>query len=216
MRFLKYLITALGFSLLAASPAVFADNKGYAVMTDPQPTDAGKKVEVIEFFSYTCPHCFGFDPGLKEWVKKQGDNIVFKRIPVGFRPDWVPHQKVYYALEAMGKVEEYHQQIFDAVHVQHAQLRTDEDMINFMVKLGLDKQKFTDAYTSFSVNAKVKRVSQLLPNYKVEGVPLIVIDGRYTTAPDAARGLIGDKSEPELRVAALKVMDDLVLKSKKK
>lgn len=217
MRILKYLITAMSFSLLAASPAVFAQAKGYTVLADVQPTESGKKVEVTEFFGYSCPHCNGFDPALAEWVKKQGDNIVFKRVPVGFRPDWVPHQKLYYALEAMGKTEEFHSKVFKAIHVDHQPLRTDDEIIAFMVKNGVDKQKFADALNSFSVSAKVKRAGQIMTNYKVDQVPLIAVDGRYITSPSKAAEMIGEaKPEPELQAAALKVMDDLVAKSKKK
>ncbi len=216
MRMFKYLITAMSFSLLAASPAVFAQAKGYSVLADPQPTDTGKKVEVIEFFGYSCPHCNGFDPSLGEWVKKQGDNIVFKRVPVAFRPDWVPHQKLYYALEAMGKLEELHSKVFKAIHVERQPLRTDDEVIGFMVKNGLDKQKVTDALNSFSASAKVKRAGQLTANYRVDQVPLVVVDGRYVTSPTKAAELAGDKPEHELQAAALKIMDDLVAKSKKK
>ncbi len=217
MRILKYLITAMSFSLLAASPAVFAQAKGYAVLTEAQPTEAGKKVEVTEFFGYSCPHCNGFDPGLAEWVKKQGDNIVFKRVPVGFSAAWVPHQKLYYALEALGKTEEFHSKVFKAIHVDRQPLRSDDDIIAFMVKNGMDKQKFTDALNSFSVAAKVKRAGQLVTNYKVDQVPLVVVDGRYVTSPSKAAELVGEnKPEHELQAASLKIMDDLVAKSKKK
>lgn len=217
MRIFKYLITAMSFSLLAASPAVFAQAKGYSVLSDVQATESGKKVEVTEFFGYSCPHCNAFDPALAEWVKKQGDNIVFKRVPVGFRPDWVPHQKLYYALEAMGKTEEFHSKVFKAIHAERQPLRTDDEIIAFMVKNGVDKQKIADALNSFSVSAKVKRAGQLAANYKVDQVPLVVVDGRYVTSPSKAAELVGEsKPEHELQAAALKIMDDLVAKSKKK
>lgn len=220
MRIVKYLMASLSFSLLALSPAAFAaDTKGlgYYVMTDPQPTESGKKVEVIEFFGYACPHCFGFDPVLAAWVKKQGDQIVFKRIPANFRPEWVLHARMYYALESLGKNEEMHAKIFNAIHGERQQLNTEEAIINFVAKQGIDKQKFSDAFGSFSVQAKVKRVAQLQATYKVDNVPNVIIDGRYVTAPHLAADLIGrEKSEPDLQQAAIKIMDDLVAKSKKK
>lgn len=217
MRIVKYLMAALSFGLLALGPAAFAADTGYEVLTDPQPTESGKKVEVIEFFAYGCPHCFGFDPVLAAWVKKQGDHIVFKRIPVNFRPEWVLHQRMYYALEAMGKNEEMHAKIFNAMHGEHKQINTEDAIISFVASQGIDKQKFTDAFGSFSVQAKVKRVAQLQTNYKIEQVPLVIIDGRYITSPFKAGSLVGhEKSEPELQQAAVKIMDDLVAKSKKR
>ncbi|MEN9866061.1 MAG: hypothetical protein RL748_1651 [Pseudomonadota bacterium] len=220
MRIVKHLMAAFSFGLLALSPAAFAAETkglGYYAMTDPQPTDSGKKVEVIEFFGYACPHCFGFDPVLAAWVKKQGDQIVFKRIPANFRPEWALHARMYYALESMGKNEEMHAKIFNAMHGERQPLNTEDAIINFVAKHGIDKQKFTDAFGSFSVQAKVKRLAQMQANYKIENVPTIIIDGRYVTAPHLAADLVGrDRSEPELQQAALKIMDDLVAKSKKK
>ena len=217
MRILKYLIASVSLSFMAAAPVTFAaDTKGYAVLDSTQPTDAGKKVEVIEFFGYSCPHCNAFDPGLAEWVKKNSDKIVFKRIPVGFRPEWVPHQKLYFALEAMGKTEEIHPKVFKTIHVERQPLNSDDAVINFAVKQGLDKQKFVDAYNSFAVQSKVKRSAQVAATYKAAQVPLIIIDGRYVTSPAHAGEMVGNnKSELELQTVALKVMDDLVAKSKK-
>lgn len=218
MRILKYLIASVSFGLLAMSPSAFAGNGlGYEVLTDPQTTDSGKKVEVIEFFAYGCPHCFGFDPALATWVKKQGDNIVFKRVPVNFRPEWVLHERMYYALEAMGKIEEMHGKIFNFLHTEHQRLDTDEAIVAFMVKQGIDKQKFSDAYSSFSVQSKVKRVGQMQTNYKIDQVPLVVVDGRYMTSPSKAGEVIGgNKPEAEQQQAAIKVLDDLMAKAKKK
>ncbi len=220
MQIFKYLIASVSFGLLAAAPAAFAADanaKGYTVLKEVQPVDAGKKVEVIEFFGYACPHCNAFDPGLNEWVKKNSDKIVFKRVPVGFRPEWLFHQKLYFTLEAMNKVEELHPKVFNAIHVERQQLSNDDAIINFAVKQGLDKQKFTDAYNSFSVSSKMKRSEQIQSAYKATQVPLIVVDGRYVTSPSHAGDMIGhEKPESEQQLVALKVMDDLVAKSAKK
>lgn len=218
MRILKFLIASLSFGLLAISPAAFANSStGYVVLTDPQSTDTGKKVEVLEFFGYACPHCFGLDPHLEAWVKKQGDNIVFKRIPVNFRPEWALHARMYYAFEAMGKHEEMHPKIFKAMHVDRQRLSDDAAIMEFAAKQGIDKQKFADAFNSFSVQAKVKRVGQLQASYKVDQVPMVIVDGRYATSPSKAGEMIGhDKHESLQQQTALKIMDDLVAKSKKK
>jgi thiol:disulfide interchange protein DsbA len=218
MRIIKLLLASLSFGLLAAGSTAFAaDSKGYIVLPDAQPTESGKKVEVTEFFGYACPHCHAFDPVLEAWVKKQGDNIVFKRVPVGFRPEWVVHQKLFYTMEALGKTEEFHKKIFTAIHVEHQQLNSDDAITAFAVKNGVDKQKFTDALNSFSVNTKVKRAAQVMANYKVDQVPMIAIDGRYLTSPAKAAEALGEnRPEAELQTAAVKLMDDLVAKSRKK
>jgi thiol:disulfide interchange protein DsbA len=225
MRFLKsiqFIAASVTFSLMALGGGNVAAAQGgktvaYSVLTDPQPTDTGKKVEVIEFFGYGCPHCNAFDPALADWVKAQGDKIVFKRVPVGFHAEWVPHQKLFYTMEALGKTEEMHRKIFNAIHVDHQRLDNDDGITAFAVKSGIDKQKFLDAYNNFTVSTKVRRAAQLQQTYKIDQVPLIIIDGRYVTSPSkVGETMEPNQTEPALQAGTLKVMDELVAKAKKK
>ncbi len=157
MRFHQKLLAAVSFGLLAltasvgasASPANPQVGSDYRVLEQAQPTDSGNKVEVIEFFWYDCPHCAAWDPSLTAWVKKQGDKINFKKVPVAFRDTFVPQQKLYYTLEAMGKAEELTPKIFRAIHVDGERINTDKTILAYIEKIGLDKQKFLDLYNSF-------------------------------------------------------------------
>ena len=218
MRVFQRLFAALSLSLMAAtagaSPDRPANGVEYRTLDKAQSTDAGKKVEVTEFFWYSCPHCNAFDPMLSEWVKKQGGNIIFKRVPVAFRDTFAPQQRLYYTIEALGKTEELHKKIFNAIHAQNTPLATDAEIIDFMVKQGIDKQKFLELFNSFGVQTKARRATQLQGDYKVDGVPLVAIDGRYMTSPSIVGNTLGKKtSEAEQQAAALRVMDALVMKA---
>jgi thiol:disulfide interchange protein DsbA len=198
-----------------ASPANPVNGVDYRTLDKPQQTDSGKKVEVTEFFWYACPHCYAFEPALEDWVRKQGNNIVFKRVPIAFRESFIPQQRLYYTLEAMGKTEELHKKVFDAIHVQHQSLDTDAAIADFIEKQGIDKKKFLDLYNSFSVQTKVRRAAQLQEAYKVDGVPLVAIDGRYLTSPSIAGASLGRQPESALQSATLQVMDWLVARAGK-
>ena len=219
MRFLKHALAALslGFVAIAANAAPANPQNGvdYRTLEKPQQTDSGKKVEVTEFFWYSCPHCYAFDPDLAAWVKKQGDTISFKRVPVAFRDSMVPQQKMFYALEAMGKGEELHSKIFNTVHAQHQSLDTEAQILDFIVKQGIDKQKFLETYNSFAVQTKVRRAAQLQEFYRVDGVPMLAVDGRYETSPSIVSKSMGPVSEQALAVGTLQVMDWLVAKAQK-
>ncbi len=220
MRLLSRLFMAVGFSLLAASASATPDNpqegKDYLSLPTPQQTEApAGKVEVLEFFWYNCPHCNVLDPVLHDWVKKQGDKIVFKRVPVKFRESFVPQQRLYYALEAMGKADEFQPKILRAIHVERRPLDTEAQIVDYVVQQGIDKQKFLDLYNSFSVSTKVNRAAQLQSDYKLTGVPAMAIDGRYVTAPSIISEGNGRMPEPALHAATMKVMDFLVAKSAK-
>lgn len=219
MRLLRKILVTLSFGLIAATASASSANpengKEYKVLARPQPTEMGKKVEVIEFFGYFCPHCRAFEPYLAEWVKKQGDNILFKRIHVNFH-ELVTQQKLYYTLEALGKTEELHAKVFDAFHIDRNQLRTDAEVAIFVAKHGLDKQKFFEVYNSFSVQSKLSRTTQLQDAFQIGGVPTIIIDGRYMTSIDDVRRALGVNGPEQTNIVeTLKVMDWLVTKTQK-
>jgi thiol:disulfide interchange protein DsbA len=219
MRFIQQFLAAFSMGLVmmtaGASPSNPQIGTDYRVLDKPQQTDSGKKVEVTEFFWYSCPHCNAFDPQLADWVKKQGDNIVFKRVPIAFRPSFEPQQRLYYTLEAMGKTEELHKKIFQRIHAERQPLDTEAAIVDFVEKQGIDKKKFLDLYNSFGVQTKVRRATQLQEAYRIDGVPMIAVDGRYITSPSIAGATLGNQLESASGAAALQIMTWLVNKAAK-
>lgn len=182
-----------GLALASTSLALHAQGKpvgeaDYVRINPPLPTTPGK-IEVIEFFWYGCPHCFAFEPVLGAWVKKLPADVVFRRVPVAFNANFVVHQRLYFALEALGQVEALHGKVFTAMQVERMRLDKDEDVIAFVAKHGVDRAKFTEAFSSFSVNTKAKQASRLAESYKIDGVPTLGIHGRYTTSGTQAGSL---------------------------
>jgi thiol:disulfide interchange protein DsbA len=218
MRSLRFALVAA--SLIAttafASPADPKSGLDYVTLAAPQPVQAtGKKVEVIEFFMYHCPHCNAFEPQLEEWVKKQGDHILFKRIHMPFTGPSDPEAHLHLTLEAMGKAEEMQPKVFKAVHVDRIRLTTDAAIIDWVARNGIDRAKFLDVWNSFGVMTKLRRAPQVMSNYKVDGVPTVVIDGKYQTSPATVENSVHARTEPELFAATLQVMDALVAKAAK-
>ncbi len=137
------------------------------------------KTEVIEFFWYNCPHCNTFEPRFESWKKSAPPDVTVRRVPVSFRDDFLPQQKLYYTLEALGKVDEMHGKVFHAIHDERVQLAKDDQIVAWAVKQGLDKDKFVETYNSFGVATNARRATQLQDAYKVGGVPALGIAGRY-------------------------------------
>lgn len=219
MRFIQHLLAVATLSLFAAtagaSPTAPVNGTDYRTLDKAQQTDSGKKVEVTEFFWYSCPHCSALEPALEAWVKKQGDKINFKRVPVAFRDSFIPQQKLFYSLEALGLVNSLHAKVFRAIHVERQPLDTDKQIADFIAKQGVDAKKFAEVYNSFGIQSKVQRATQLQAAYKVDGVPMIAIDGRYITSPSIIGASLGNRPEAILHDATLQVMDWLVTKSAK-
>lgn len=212
MRTIRFLLSALLCMLFAvtAHAQVQMGNGSFGLINPPQSTIPGKKVEVIEFFAYYCPHCNALDASLNEWVRAQGDNIVFKRVQTSITGEAVPQQRLFYTLETMGVEEEYHSKIFNAIHIQKIHLDTDEDIVNFMANHGMDRQKFVDVYRSFSVQSKVQRALQMQSAYGVNTWPTIVFDGRLFTSPPMAGANMATYDESIAQSLMLKNMDQMV------
>lgn len=157
----------------------------YVRLSQPLSVEKGR-IEVVEFFWYGCPHCFAFEPALDAWQKKLPADVAFRRVPVAFRETYAIHQRLFYAIEAMGKVEELHRKVFQAVHVERKRLEKEEEILDFVGKNGVDTAKFKELLSSFTVSTKAKQASRLAEAYKIDGVPAIGIHGRFYTSGQQA------------------------------
>ena len=124
------------------------------------------KVEVVEFFWYNCPHCNAFEPTLDAWIKRVPKDVQVRRVPVGFRDDFVPQQRLYYALEAMDLIDKLHGKVFAAIHAEKLQLSKGDAIADWIAKQGVDKAKFLEQYNSFMVATKASKATQLQNAYK--------------------------------------------------
>lgn len=192
-------------SLPAWAQQAFKSGKDYITLDRPLATEAGAgKIEVLEFFWYSCPHCNAFEPSFAQWVKNAPKDVVVRRVPVAFRDDFAPQQRLFYTLEAMDLLEKMHGRVFTAIHGEKQMLNTDASVLTWAEKQGIDKAKFTEIYKSFSVATKIKRAVQLQNDFKIEGVPSLGVAGRYYID-----GTLAGSME-----RALKVADALIAQSR--
>ena len=156
-------------------------------LAQPLPQAAGGKIEVAEFFWYGCPHCNAFEPMLEAWSKRLPADVALRRVPVAFRDEpFVAHQKIYFALEALGRVDTMHRRVFAAIHNERQRLDKPNDIAAFMARNGVDGAQFLEAFNSFSVQTKVQQARRLSEGYKIDGVPAMGIGGRFFTSTSLA------------------------------
>ena len=181
-------LAAVAGPALAQQAKAPAEGFEYKAIKPTQPTDApAGKVEVVEFFWYGCPHCFDFEPILHKWIKKLPADVSFRRVPAIFgNQAWTPAAKLYYALESMNLIDKMHGEVFDAMHVDRINLQNEKYLFDWVEKKGIDRQKFTEAYNSFAVTSKAQRAMQLTQAHKLQGVPALVVQGKYMPASGAA------------------------------
>jgi thiol:disulfide interchange protein DsbA len=211
-------LAAAGVVVLPAAAAEPKDGVEYLTLPSPLPTDTGRKVEVIEFFAYYCPHCYAFEPQLAAWVKQQGDRIVFKRVHVSRDANVAPQQRLFFTLDAMGLLEQYHDKVFGAMHVERLRLNSDEQVFDWIAKNGIDRAKFIDTYRSFGIQQRLRRADAMMDAYHIDRWPMLAIGGRYLTSPSHANEsaiAAGEaRSEAQQQQVALQVMDYLVGKAR--
>ncbi len=182
-------ILALAASLLAFASAAWGQaGQPYQVLNPAQPAEGGGKVEVIEFFWYGCPHCYSLEADVNAWLKTAPKDVVFKRVPAIPNDNWGQGAAVYYTLEAMGLLEQYHSKVFDAFHKENQNLANKRIREEWLKKNGIDVSKYNEVEKSFSVATKLNRAKQMTQNYKVDGVPRIFVNGKYYTAAEFAGG----------------------------
>ena len=183
-RRLAVLLAAFAAALsLGAAAQMAAPQEGnqYLRLQIPQPVDTGKKIEVIEFFSYGCPHCGEFEPILQGWLKTVPPDVQFRRIPVMFQDRWVPLAKIYYTLEALGEESRLSPEVFVALHAKGLPLWQDKTFFDWAASQGLDRKKVEDMYNSFGIGGKVNRARMVAQAYKIQSVPMVVVDGKFVS-----------------------------------
>lgn len=185
---------ALGGAALAAAgtPALAqggpVEGQHYVRLSQPVPVPGGGKVDVVEFFWYGCPHCNALEPFLEAWIKRLPGEAAARRVPVGFSPLHETHQRIFYALEALGVLPTMHRRVFAAIHVDRKRLDKEADILAFMTANGVDAAKFGELFTSFSVQTKARQAKQLAEAYRIDGVPAIGVAGRWYTSSAMAGG----------------------------
>lgn len=180
---------ALGLALTHPARAQGPEPKEgteFTRVNPPVAPAAGTKIEVLEFFSYACPHCSAFEPALEAWAKQLPADVVLKRVPVPFLVNAENFQRTYFALETLGLVATMQRKVFTAVHVDRLRLDKPADIAALIAKNGGDEKKFLDAFNSFSVATSVGRAKKLMADYKIDGVPALGIHGRFITSPSMA------------------------------
>ena len=180
--------TSAAFAADAPAPASWEEGKNYFPVNPPQPTATGDKVEVLEVFSYACPHCAHFQPYAEQLKQSLPAGAVFAYMPAIFNPSWEPYARAYYTAESLGVLDQTHQALFDALHRDHLPMRTIDDLAGFYAEHGVDKAKFLATSASFEIESKLSRAQTIVKADGVDGTPSIVVNGKYRVTGASAGG----------------------------
>ena len=175
---IKFTFLALFLTLITSSN-VFAQ-KYVQISTEKQ--QESKDIIIYEFFWYGCPHCYNLEPTMDRIEADLEKDTKVVKLPVALRDSWIPHAKLYYALKQMDKIDLVHNLIFEEIHLEDNRLNTEQQMIDFLGKHGIDTDKFIEKYNSFGTEARIKKASNLAKKYQIDSVPTIIINGKFLTS----------------------------------
>ena len=172
--------------------------KDYLVLDKAQPVAVPGKLEVIEFFWYGCSHCYSVEPFVESWEKKLPSDVNFRRVHVAWpgRTDIAAHAKIFLGLEATGQLPKYQKSVFDAIQRDRLELRNEDVLKTWLKKQNIDQARFMSGYNAFSTNANLIKLQKLAQDYKVEGVPVFFVNGKYMTSPS----MLGREDDSVMRV----------------
>jgi len=199
----------------AWATAGYVEGEQYLRLASPQPTTAPGKIEVVEVFSYACPHCFHMEPELEEWLKAKPDDVVFVRLPVIFRPDWELLAKAYFTAEILGVLDKTHVALFEAIHDKNEKFGDEAAMQAFFASQGVSADDFKKTFDSFAVAVKVNNAKLMTRRYAITGVPTLIVNGKFSTSATLAGVNEKNLSVKALNEKTLQVVDYLVEQERK-
>ena len=217
MKFISKWVFALLLPFViatACSAEDFAEGVQYTRLAAPQPTSAPGKIEVVEMFSYACPHCFHMEPELNAWLKHKPDDVVLVRLPVVFRPEWELLAKAYFTAQILGVLDKTHDALFEAIHEKNQKFDSEAALQAFFVEHGVSAEDFRNTFNSFAVAVKVNSAKLMTRKYAITGVPTFIVNGKFSTSASLAGGTASGLSVKELNEKTLQVVDYLVAKER--
>lgn len=182
---MKKIFIMIGFVIaVIAGPSVAANQQyteglDYDLLATEQAMDDPKRIEVVEFFWYGCPHCYQFEPVLNTWAKNIASDVNFYRLPAVFSPLWETHARAYFVADILDVLADSHAGMFKALHVDRKKLNSPEQLAAFYTQYGINDKRFKRTYQSTSVNVKVERARHVINSYGINGVPALVVAGKY-------------------------------------
>ena len=181
---IKKLFVLLGLAFMlptvsCAQGGEFLEGTHYEVIAPPVATRSGGKIEVVEFFAYSCGHCFNFEPLLTQWKKTLGDDVILAPSPAVWSPPMEPHAKAFYTAKALGVLDTMHGVLFAAMHVDRKRLSSDGEIRALFVANGVSAEDFDKAFTSFGVGSQVRQAAARAKSARISGTPEMMVAGKY-------------------------------------
>jgi len=166
-------------------PAPYRVGDHYSLLSPAQPTSAEPgKVEITEFFMYSCPHCYNFEAFLEKWEAQKASYVQFVRFPALFNAPARTHARAFYTAQTLGILDQTHMPFFRELHVNRKQMTSEKELVAFFANYGIDESAFQQAFNSFAVDTQMRKAESLGRRYRVTSTPTVIVNGKYIVDGD--------------------------------
>lgn len=168
-----------------AGPSPYRIGDHYSILSPAQPTSSDPgKIEVTEFFMYSCPHCYNFEAYLEKWDEQKASYVQFVRFPALFNRPARTHARAFFTAETLGILDETHMPFFRELHVNRKAMTSESDLAAFFATHGIDQETFRQAYNSFAVDTQMRKAEALGRRYRITSTPTVIVNGKYVIDGD--------------------------------
>lgn len=172
-------LASLFISLSASAADAYLEGKDYVLLETPVPTSDPKKIEVVEVFSYLCPHCYHFQPLLDDWMKKQKSDVKLVQEHTSWSSAMETYQRGFYTAQLLGVKDKAHNAIFDHIHKKQQTLDSAQAWADLLATKGADKARVLSTFDSFIVTGEIAKAMTRIKGYRITGTPELIVDGKY-------------------------------------
>ena len=181
-KILLSLFIAVLLPLQACAQEQYQEGTHYTVVNDtatPQP-------EILEFFSFWCPHCYNFEPLVAQIKKKMDRDTTFKKVHVNFMGFTSPDvqddaTRAMLVARSLKKEEALNLAVFESIHKLRSPVTSLNDLRNIFIVNGVEAEAFDKMVSSFGVNNMLKMNNKIIAQYRshLSGVPNFIVNGKF-------------------------------------
>lgn len=176
------LFSTAAFAAEQATPSMlvpYLEGRDYVVLDKPVPTANPEKIEVVEVFSYLCPHCFHFDPVISAWAKQQKPDVAMVYVHASWSPVMESYQRGFYTIEALKIKDKVHTAVFNAIHKDQKEFKDAQAWADFLSAYGVKKETVLSTFTSAAMDKQIARSNEQFRKYQITATPEMVVEGKY-------------------------------------
>ena len=151
----------------------------YELLDNPTKVRDPSKIEVTEVFWFGCNHCYALEPYIARWKRDMPLDVTFIKSPATWNDMLKTHARIYYTAKALGIEQQFVPAAFNTIQNEGRMLTGNTELEYYFRGFDVEKDRYKAVSTSFGVRNAVDQADKKMKDWKVTGVPSLVVNGKY-------------------------------------